>query len=76
MVMLRGRSSLQPSVVRNVKPAENTVNDHPEDRMVNVPGQSYCEHAAEPPDANTSRTPAATIAHGVLLSDENVCSQV
>jgi hypothetical protein len=43
--------------------------------MVNAPGQSYGEHAAESPDADTSRAPVATVAHGVLLAHEIVRSQ-
>src|SRR6266852_9580447 len=64
VVIMRVWSSLHPSVVRNVEPTEDAVNDHPENRMVNAPGQSDCEHAAESPDADASRAPVATVAHG------------
>src|SRR5260221_3467021 len=64
LVILDERSSLHPRVVGNVKPAENAVNNHPQNRVVNAPGQSDREHAAESPDADSCRTPAATVAHG------------
>src|SRR5260370_38841279 len=64
LVILGRRSSLQPRVVRNVKPAENSVNNHPQNRVVNAPGQSDREHAAESPNTDACRTPAATVAHG------------
>src|SRR6267378_874108 len=58
-----GASSFHPGVIRNVKPTEDAVDDHPKDRVVNAPGQCYGEHAAESPDADTSRAPVATVAH-------------
>src|SRR6267143_3299063 len=53
-VILAGSSSLHPRIIRNVKPTEDALDDHPKDRVVNAPGQCYGEHAAESPDADTS----------------------
>src|SRR5258708_1268208 len=61
--ILAGSSSFHTGVIRNVKPTEDAVDDDPKDRVVNAPGQCYGEHAAESPDADTSRAPVATVAH-------------